>query len=125
MKELKKIRYWIFDLDNTLYSATTNVFGKIDKKMCEFIMENLKVSKEEALKIKNDYFHSHGTTLNGLMKKHKIDAHHFLEFVHDIDYDFLKENPELNEEIQKLPEKKLYLLTDPKSMLKELSNDLV
>ena len=69
MKELKKIRYWIFDLDNTLYSATTNVFGKIDKKMCEFIMENLNVSKEEALKIKNDYFHSHGTTLNGLMKK--------------------------------------------------------
>ena len=32
MKELNKIKYWIFDLDNTLYSATTNVFGKIDKK---------------------------------------------------------------------------------------------
>jgi len=28
MKELNKIKYWIFDLDNTLYSATTNVFGK-------------------------------------------------------------------------------------------------
>ena len=92
MRELNNIRHWIFDLDNTLYSATTNVFGKIDKKMCEFIMENLKVPQDEALKIKNEYFHSHGTTLNGLMKKHKIDAHHFLEFVHDIDYDFLKEN---------------------------------
>ena len=42
---------WIFDLDNTLYSATTNVFEKIDKKMCDFIMENLNVSKNEALKI--------------------------------------------------------------------------
>ena len=107
MKELLNIRHWIFDLDNTLYSATTNVFGKIDKKMCEFIMENLNVSKQEALKIKNDYFHNHGTTLNGLMKKHDIDAHHFLEFVHDIDYNFLNKNPELNNEIAKLPGEKI------------------
>ena len=64
MRELNNIRHWIFDLDNTLYSSTTNVFGKIDKKMCEFIMENLKVPQVEALKIKNEYFHSHGTTLN-------------------------------------------------------------
>ena len=56
MRELNIIRHWIFDLDNTLYSATTNVFGKIDKKMCEFIMENLKVPRDEALKIKNEYF---------------------------------------------------------------------
>ena len=102
MKELSKIKHWIFDLDNTLYAATTNVFNKIDKKMCEFIMENLKVSREDALKIKNNYFHQHGTTLNGLMKKHDIDAHHFLEFVHDIDYSFLKKDPSLNEEIKKL-----------------------
>ena len=102
MRELNNIRHWIFDLDNTLYSSTTNVFGKIDKKMCEFIMENLKVPQVEALKIKNEYFHSHGTTLNGLMKKHKIDAHHFLEFVHDIDYDFLREDHELNIQITHL-----------------------
>ena len=67
MKDLATVKHWIFDLDNTLYSATTNVFGKIDKKMCEFIMENLDVTKQE-VKIKNDYFHKHGTTLNGLMK---------------------------------------------------------
>ena len=42
------------------------------------------------------------------MKKHDIDAHHFLEFVHDIDYDFLKENPKLNQQIKKLPGEKLY-----------------
>ena len=107
MKELAAIKHWIFDLDNTLYSSTTNVFGKIDKKMCEFIMENLNVSREEALKIKNNYFHAHGTTLNGLMKKHDIDAHHFLEFVHDIDYSFLKKNPELNQEIKNLPGDKI------------------
>ena len=107
MKELSEIRHWIFDLDNTLYSSSTNVFAKIDKKMCQFIMDNLHLSKEEALKIKNDYFHNYGTTLNGLMKKHNIDANLFLEFVHDIDYSFLNENSELNEEIKNLPGEKI------------------
>ena len=120
MRELNIIRHWIFDLDNTLYSATTNVFGKIDKKMCEFIMENLKVPQDEALKIKNEYFHSHGTTLNGLMKKHKIDAHHFLEFVHDIDYDFLKEDRELNAQIKKLPGEKIIFTNGSKKHAKRV-----
>ena len=26
MRELKKIKYWLFDLDNTLYSGATKVF---------------------------------------------------------------------------------------------------
>ena len=33
MISLKNIKFWIFDLDNTLYSSTTNIFSKIDKKM--------------------------------------------------------------------------------------------
>ena len=53
--------------------------------MCQFIIDELRVDESEALKIKNKYFHEHGTTLNGLMKKHNINAERFLEFVHDID----------------------------------------
>ena len=51
MKELKKIKYWLFDLDNTLYSGDTKVFDQVDKKMSKFISEKLKVSEEEAKKI--------------------------------------------------------------------------
>jgi putative hydrolase of the HAD superfamily len=107
MNKLSDIQYWIFDLDNTLYCSSTNVFGKIDKKMCEYIMEKLNVSRQEALKIKDQYFHEHGTTLNGLMQKHNIDATHFLEFVHNIDYDFLKHDEMLNQAIKKLPGEKI------------------
>ena len=32
MKDLIKIKYWIFDLDNTLYSGQTKVFDQVDKK---------------------------------------------------------------------------------------------
>ena len=107
MIDLKKIKFWIFDLDNTLYSSTANIFSKIDKKMCQFIIDELRVDEAEALKIKNKYFLEHGTTLNGLMKKHNINAERFLEFVHDIDYSFLNKNEILNKELKKLTGKKI------------------
>ena len=48
MKELIKIKYWIFDLDNTLYSGQTKVFEQVDKKMSSFISEKLNISIQEA-----------------------------------------------------------------------------
>jgi len=105
MDQIKNVKFWIFDLDNTLYPASTNLFPKIDKLMTSFITEHLKVDNEEAIKIKNKYFQKHGTTLNGLMKYHNIDPHHFLEFVHNIDYSFLTKNEKLNKEIKNLPGK--------------------
>ena len=32
MRDLKNIKYWLFDLDNTLYDGATNVFDQVDKK---------------------------------------------------------------------------------------------
>ena len=118
MIDLKKIKFWIFDLDNTLYSSTANIFSKIDKKMCQFIIDELRVDEAEALKIKNKYFLEHGTTLNGLMKKHNINAERFLEFVHDIDYSFLNKNEMLNNEIKKLPGKKIIFTNGSKKHAK-------
>ena len=42
-----------------------------------------------------------------MIKNHKIDASEFLEFVHDIDIDFLKKDIKLNEELKKLTGKKI------------------
>ena len=112
MIELKNIRHWVFDLDNTLYPNTTNLFSKIDVLMCKFIEDNLRVSSEEALSIKDTYFHEHGTTLNGLMKNHKIDAEEFLEFVHNIDYSLLQKDLDLANEIKKLPGEKIIFTND-------------
>jgi len=107
MDSLKKIKYWIFDLDNTLYPSSTNLFSKIDKLMATFIIDKLNVTHQEAMQMKNDYFRKHGTTLNGLIKNHKIDPHDFLEFVHNIDYSFLKKNTKLNDQIKCLPGEKI------------------
>ena len=42
-----------------------------------------------------------------MIKNHKIDANEFLEFVHDIDIDFLKKDLELQKELLKLKGKKI------------------
>jgi len=106
MKELQSIKFWIFDLDNTLYSGKTKVFEQVDKKMSKYISEKLNVSIGEAKKIQKNYFHEYNTTLNGMIKNHKIDANDFLEFVHDIDIDFLKKDLKLETELKRLPGKK-------------------
>ena len=107
MKELTKIKYWIFDLDNTLYSGQTKVFEQVDKKMSSFISEKLNISIDEAKKIQKEYFHKYNTTLSGMIKHHKIDANEFLEFVHDVNLDFLKQDKELEKEITKISGKKI------------------
>ena len=107
MISLKSIKYWIFDLDNTLYSGKTRVFEQVDKKMSKYISEKLNITVEEAKKIQKNYFHEYNTTLNGMIKNHKIDANEFLKFVHDIDIDFLKKDEKLAEEMEKLEGKKI------------------
>ena len=107
MKSLELIKYWIFDLDNTLYSGKTKVFEQVDKKMSKFISDKLNVTLVEARKIQKNYFYQYNTTLNGMIKNHKIDASEFLDFVHDIDIDFLKKDLKLAEELEKLQGKKI------------------
>jgi len=107
MKELQFSKFWIFDLDNTLYSGKTRVFEQIDKRMSKYISGKLNVSIVEAKEIQKKYFYKYNTTLNGMLKNHKIDANEFLEFVHDIDIDFLKKDLTLSEELRKLEGKKI------------------
>ena len=107
MKVFQLIKFWVFDLDNTLYSGKTKVFEQVDKKMTKYISEKLKVNIKEAKKIQKKYFYKYNTTLNGMIKNHKINAEEFLEFVHDIDIDFLKKDSLLSEELKKLDGKKI------------------
>jgi len=107
MKSFRSIKYWIFDLDNTLYSGKINVFEQVNKRMSKYISNKLNISVEEAKKIQKNYFHEYNTTLNGMIKNHKIDPDEFLKFVHDIDIDFLQKDLELAKEMEKLEGKKI------------------
>ena len=107
MKPFNSIKYWIFDLDNTLYSGKTKVFEQVDKRMSKYISDKLNISVEEAKKIQKNYFYEYNTTLNGMIQNHKINPDEFLDFVHDINIDFLQKDPALAKEIENLNGKKI------------------
>jgi len=107
MKEFNSVKFWLFDLDNTLYSGQTKVFEQVDRKMSMYISKKLNVDIAAAKEIQKNYFYEYNTTLNGMIKNHKIDPNEFLDFVHDINVDFLKKDIELGQELKKLNGKKI------------------
>ncbi len=124
MRELTKIKYWIFDLDNTLYSGQTKVFSEVDKKMSSFISDKFNVDLIEAKKIQKEYFYEYGTTLSGLMKKRNVDPNEFLEFVHDIDISWLPKDEQLKEELIKIKEKKYIFSNGSHAHIENVTNQL-
>jgi putative hydrolase of the HAD superfamily len=105
--DLGHVDCWIFDLDNSLYPASCNLFELIDLRMGDYIQRLLGLDAVEARKVQKGFFHSHGTTLAGLMQAHGVDPHDFLEFVHDIDLARLAADPALVAALDRLPGRKL------------------
>ena len=124
MKDLINTKYWIFDLDNTLYSDQTKVFAEVSKNMTSYISKKLNIDLSKAKEIQTKYFYENGTTLSGLMKYDKIDPYEFLEFVHDIDISWLPKDVLLREELIKIKEKKYIFTNGSHSHVKNITNQL-
>jgi putative hydrolase of the HAD superfamily len=105
--DLSHIDTWLFDLDNTLYPATSRLFDQIDVRIGQFIAELFDIGGQEARKIQKSYFREHGTTLRGLMDEHGIAPEKFLEYVHDIDFSTLEPSVGLDAALTALPGRKL------------------
>ena len=105
-EELRRFRdrtEWVFDLDNTLYPRTSDLFAQIDWKMTDYVAALLDTDKQTARAEQKRMYREHGTTLRGLMSEHGIDPHDFLDKVHDIDYSPVTPNAALGEMIAALP----------------------
>ncbi|MDC0045349.1 pyrimidine 5'-nucleotidase [Pelagibacteraceae bacterium] len=107
MKFKEKINTWIFDLDNTLYSADSGIFQQVHRLMGEFISNNLNLEISEAKKLQSKYYKQHGTTLRGMMDNHGVDPDYFLDEVHRLDYSIVGPNQLLNDELEKLEGRKI------------------
>ena len=104
---LGEIETWIFDLDNTLYPASCDLFPQVQRRMNEYICTRLAVSQEQAAELRRTYFREHGTTMNGLMKVHNIDPHDFLAFVHEVDLACVPPDPALVASLGQLEGRKI------------------
>lgn len=98
---------WLFDLDNTLYPAHSDLFAQIDQRMAAFISSYLGIGVAEARTVQKSYWASHGTTLNGLMSQHRMPPEPFLEFVHDIDVSLLVYDQRLDMALSRLAGRKI------------------
>ena len=104
--DLAHVESWIFDLDNSLYPASCNLFELIDRRMGDYIQRLHGVGRDEARRIQKSHFHAHGTTLAGLMASHGVAPRDFLDFVHDIDLARLTADPALVSALDRLPGRK-------------------
>jgi len=107
LKNFAEIDCWIFDLDNTLYPASIDLFGQINVKMSNYIMKLLDVDKVTADKMRAEYWKKYGTSLAGLMQNYSIDPDDFLNTVHDIDFSVLPKDINLLDALNNLPGRKI------------------
>ncbi|WP_448659290.1 pyrimidine 5'-nucleotidase [Sphingomonas sp. CJ99] len=104
---LAHVDTWIFDLDNTLYPASTNLFARIDARMTDYVARLLGLPHDQAYALQKRYYFDHGTTLAGLMALHGVDPQHFLDDVHAVELDVVQPDPVLAARIAALPGRKL------------------
>jgi putative hydrolase of the HAD superfamily len=102
-----EVETWVFDLDNTLYPAGTNLFAQVSARMGEYIMQLLSVDAEAARAVQKRLFTTYGTTMRGLMTEYGIDPHGFLAHVHDIDLSVIEPAPALDAALDGLSGRKL------------------
>ncbi|MCZ4281596.1 pyrimidine 5'-nucleotidase [Kiloniella laminariae] len=98
---------WLFDLDNTLYPASSRLFDQIEQRMGSFIEQYLGLDPVAAKTVQKDYFKRYGTTLKGLMVNHGLAPNEYLDYVHDIDFSVIRQNQDLSNALERLPGRKL------------------
>lgn len=108
--------FWVFDLDNTLYHHSCNLFAEIDVHMSEYISRLVKLPYDEARVYQKKLFHTYGTTLRGLLMENKIDdPMDFLNHIHNIDYSVIEPDPLLDRALSALEVPKYILTNGPHS----------
>lgn len=123
-RNFSRMRAWVFDLDNTLYPATCNLFALSEERMNRFIMEKLGVDRRRALRLREIYYRRYGTTLSGLMQQHGVDPEPFLDYVHDIDYAPVQSAPALDAALGRLPGRKFIFTNASKKHAVAVANRL-
>ena len=98
---------WVFDLDNTLYPPEARLFDQIEIRMTAWVMQALGTNRENANRLRKDYWARYGTTLAGLMREHDVDPGPYLTDVHDITLDQLEPDPELRASMAALPGRRI------------------
>jgi putative hydrolase of the HAD superfamily len=97
---------WIFDLDDTLYSAS-RVFPLMEVRIREFLRERFGMGPEEARKAQVEWYREYGTSLRGLVLTRGVDPGDYFEYVEAVDLSDVGPAPRLRAALDRLPGSKL------------------
>ena len=75
-------RVWIFDLDNTLHDARARIFPAMHDQINAFLRRHFNVDEAGANTMREHFWRTYGTTLNGLMRHHGVHPRDFLAETH-------------------------------------------
>jgi putative hydrolase of the HAD superfamily len=75
-------RVWIFDLDNTLHDARARIFPAMHDQINAFLRRHFGIDEAGANAMREHFWRTYGTTLNGLMRHHGVHPRRFLAETH-------------------------------------------
>lgn len=105
--DLRHVDTWLFDLDNTLYPASSGFMAEIEVRMTAFVQKVTGLPRDEAYALQKRYLAEHGLTLRGLMEHHGVDPAEFHALFHDLSLEALAHDPDLVLAIARLPGRRL------------------
>ncbi|MDP1913849.1 pyrimidine 5'-nucleotidase [Brevundimonas sp.] len=100
--DLRHVRSWIFDLDDTLYPPESQFMGLIQQRINDYVVRTSGMPADQAMTVQKGYLRDYGTSLAGLMAHYRIDPHDFLAEVHDVPLDLLTPDPGLRAALERL-----------------------
>jgi putative hydrolase of the HAD superfamily len=104
----------LFDLDNTIYPASSGVMKGVDIRITEYVQKLLGIDLQQAQELRRHYYVTYGTTLNGLQRHHAVDAEDYLAYVHDLAIEtFLASDAELDHLLSELAATKAIFTNSP------------
>jgi len=96
-----------FDLDETLYPASSGLWMAIRERINTFLHERMGIPPEQVAILREKFFREYGTTLRGLQANYTVDMDEYLAFVHNVPLEpYIEPNPELRHVIESLPARK-------------------
>lgn len=102
-----RVETWVFDLDNTLYPASSDLFAQVNARIRAFIAAALAIDETEASSVQSRYFAAYRSSLRGLILHHDVEPRRFLDYVHDIDLSPIGPDPALRTAIETLSGRKV------------------
>jgi putative hydrolase of the HAD superfamily len=94
-----------FDLDATLYPSSNGLWNEIRNRIYQFMREQVGIPEDNIPETRDYYWHTYGTTLEGLRIHHQVEPDQYLDFVHNIPLeDYLQRDGLLREILESLPQ---------------------